>query len=87
MSTAGAACACIGPHPGHRYCPCMERQGFREPIRVIETAPPGFTFMANWCQSCQSAIAAGRAVVCSCYKPSVVINSNVQVNIIGGTAS
>lgn len=81
-----SACACIGPYPGHRYCPCMEQAGMREPIRVIEQPAPGFTFTTNWCQSCQASIAAGRTVVCNCYKPNVVINSNVPVTI-GGTAS
>lgn len=33
-------CACMGPKPGHRFCPCRERQGFREPIHPIRDVYP-----------------------------------------------
>lgn len=36
------ACACMGPRPGHRYCPCREKNEGGEPIHLIgHDVPPG----------------------------------------------
>lgn len=36
-------CACMGPKPGHRYCPCREKNEGTEPIHALFPKPVDYS--------------------------------------------